>query len=75
MAVEELILPLSQEEFLRLIPAAQSSSLGEIYPPDEEQADAVYAPAEANLFIVAGPGTGKTSCLSYRALYLVLVCG
>ena len=62
---------LSQEEFLGLIKAAGS----DIYPPDDEQAKAVYADPRANLFIVAGPGTGKTSCLSFRALYLIFVAG
>ena len=62
---------LSKDEFLALVGAAGA----DLYPPDIEQADAVYADAESNLFIVAGPGTGKTSCLSYRALYLILVHG
>ena len=62
---------LSQEEFLGLIKAAGS----DFYPPDDEQAKAVYADPCADLFIVAGPGTGKTSCLSFRALYLILVAG
>ena len=47
---------LSQEEFLSLIKAAGS----DFYPPDDEQAKAVYADPRADLFIVAGPGTGKT---------------
>jgi DNA helicase II / ATP-dependent DNA helicase PcrA len=34
---------------------------------------AVYANPRSDLFIVAGPGTGKTSCLSLRALYLIFV--
>ena len=62
---------LSQEEFLGLIKAAGS----DFYPPDDEQAKAVYADPRADLFIVAGPGTGKTSCLSFRALYLIFVAG
>jgi superfamily I DNA/RNA helicase len=62
---------LSQEEFLSLIKAAGSA----FYPPDDEQAKAVYADPRADLFIVAGPGTGKTSCLSFRALYLIFVAG
>ena len=65
---------LSKDEFLALVAAAKSSG-ADIYPPDDEQADAIYAQPDADLFIVAGPGTGKTSCLSYRALYLVLVAG
>ena len=62
---------LSQEEFLGLIKAAGS----DFYPPDDEQAKAVYADPRSDLFIVAGPGTGKTSCLSFRALYLIFVAG
>src|SRR5262245_66608440 len=62
---------ISQEEFLGLIKAAGSN----IYPPDDEQTKAVYADPRADLFIVAGPGTGKTSCLSFRALYLIFVAG
>jgi GTPase SAR1 family protein len=62
---------LSQNEFLGLIKAAGS----DFYPPDDEQAKAVYADPRADLFIVAGPGTGKTSCLSFRALYLIFVAG
>src|SRR5262249_32275089 len=62
---------LSKDEFLGLIKAAGS----DFYPPDDEQAKAVYADSRADLFIVAGPGTGKTSCLSFRALYLVFVAG
>jgi UvrD/REP helicase N-terminal domain/Transposase IS116/IS110/IS902 family len=62
---------LTQEEFLALVKAAGS----DFYPPDDEQAKAVYADPGADLFIVAGPGTGKTSCLSFRALYLIFVAG
>jgi DNA helicase-2/ATP-dependent DNA helicase PcrA len=62
---------LSQEEFLSLIQAGA----GDLYPPDHEQAKAVYADPSADLFIVAGPGTGKTSCLTFRTLYLILVAG
>jgi hypothetical protein len=32
--------------------------------PYDEQSRGVYAESGANLFIVAGPGTGKTSCLT-----------
>jgi UvrD/REP helicase N-terminal domain len=62
---------LTQKEFLALVKAAGS----DFYPPDDEQAKAVYVDPRADLFIVAGPGTGKTSCLSFRALYLILVAG
>jgi|SRR5215472_13962730 len=62
---------LSQENFLRLIKAVGS----DFYPPDDEQAEAVFSDPRTDLFIVAGPGTGKTSCLSFRALYLIFVAG
>src|SRR5262245_47737208 len=62
---------LSQENFLRLIEVVGS----DLYPPDDEQAEAVFADPRTDLFIVAGPGTGKTSCLSFRALYLIFVAG
>jgi len=62
---------LSREGFLRLIQAAGS----DVYAPDDEQAKAVFADPRTDLFIVAGPGTGKTSCLSFRALYLIFVAG
>src|SRR4051794_39207381 len=44
-------------------------------PPDAQQQQAVNAPAYAGLFIVAGPGTGKTASLTLRILKLVLVDG
>src|SRR6187401_2856014 len=40
---------------------------------DVQQQQAVNAPASAGLFIVAGPGTGKTASLTLRILKLVLV--
>ena len=62
---------LSRHEFEKLLTATAPR----LYPPDDEQSAAVFAPADDDLFIVAGPGTGKTSCLTYRALYLVFVAG
>jgi len=44
-------------------------------PPDSQQQQAINAPASAGLFIVAGPGTGKTASLSLRILKLMLVDG
>ena len=44
-------------------------------PPDAQQRQAVDAPASAGLFIVAGPGTGKTASLTQPILKLVLVDG
>src|SRR5215203_1006093 len=42
-------------------------------PPNNEQREAIeQAPGEA-VFIVAGPGTGKTTCLALRILKLILV--
>jgi len=41
--------------------------------PDTEQRQAVEQPPQAPLFIVAGPGTGKTTCLTFRILKLILV--
>src|SRR5262249_10203807 len=44
-------------------------------PPDAQQQQAVNAPSSAGLFIVAGPGTGKTASLTLRILKLVLIDG
>lgn len=41
--------------------------------PDEEQREAIEARSDKPLFIVAGPGTGKTTCLTLRILKLILV--
>lgn len=43
--------------------------------PDPQQQQAVNASASAALFIVAGPGTGKTASLTLRILKLILVDG
>ncbi|MBM4366146.1 MAG: DEAD/DEAH box helicase [Deltaproteobacteria bacterium] len=43
--------------------------------PDAQQRQAVEAPAAEPLFIVAGPGTGKTASLTLRILKLILVDG
>jgi DNA helicase II / ATP-dependent DNA helicase PcrA len=51
-------------------------ALGTFRPaPDAQQQRALNAPAAAGLFIVAGPGTGKTASLTLRILKLVLVDG
>src|SRR5687767_14951696 len=51
-------------------------ALGTFRPaPDAQQLQAINAPASAGLFIVAGPGTGKTASLTLRILKLVLVDG
>ena len=44
-------------------------------PPDAQQHQAVNAAANAGLFIVAGPGTGKTASITLRILKLALVDG
>jgi DNA helicase-2/ATP-dependent DNA helicase PcrA len=41
--------------------------------PDAAQRAAIEAPASAGLFIVAGPGSGKTTCLTLRMLKLMMV--
>src|SRR5262249_19376214 len=43
--------------------------------PDPASRTGVEAPQDAGLFIVAGPGTGKTTCLTLRILKLILVDG
>jgi len=43
--------------------------------PNDEQAEAIAQPPSELLFIVAGPGTGKTTCLTLRILKLILVDG
>jgi DNA helicase-2/ATP-dependent DNA helicase PcrA len=43
--------------------------------PDTQQHQVVKAPATSSLFIVAGPGSGKTASLTLRILKLVLVDG
>ncbi len=41
--------------------------------PNEEQREAIEQKPTRALFIVAGPGTGKTTCLALRILKLILV--
>jgi DNA helicase-2/ATP-dependent DNA helicase PcrA len=43
--------------------------------PDFQQQQAVNAPVTSGLFIVAGPGTGKTASLTLRILKFMLVDG
>lgn len=45
------------------------------YLPNLEQRQALEAPPDRPLFVVAGPGTGKTTCLTLRILKLILVDG
>src|SRR5688500_4852925 len=44
-------------------------------PPNDEQSEAIKQSPGEPLFIVAGPGTGQTTCLSLRILKLILVGG
>lgn len=44
-------------------------------PPDVDQINVMSPPPDAPLFIVAGPGTGKTTSLTFRILKLALVDG
>ena len=41
--------------------------------PNAEQREAIEQTSKQTLFIVAGPGTGKTTCLALRILKLALV--
>lgn len=43
--------------------------------PDPEKFEAISAAPDATLYLVAGPGTGKTACLAARLLKLMLVDG
>ena len=43
--------------------------------PNKGQSQAVFANPKSPLFVVAGPGTGKTACLTMRILKLILVDG
>jgi len=45
------------------------------FPPNPEQKKAIEAPPRQPLFLVAGPGTGKTACLVLRILKLLFVDG
>lgn len=45
------------------------------YLPNDEQKEAINQPPDEAVFIVAGPGTGKTTCLALRILKLILVDG
>src|SRR5687767_5411473 len=52
---------------------AHQEALG--FVPDPEKLQAIKAPPQATLYLVAGPGTGKTACLATRVLKLLLVDG
>ncbi len=45
------------------------------YLPDPRQQDAIETPINKPLFLVAGPGTGRTACLVMRILKLIFVDG
>ena len=44
-------------------------------PPNKGQSQTVSADKDDPLFVVAGPGTGKTACLTMRMLKLIFVDG
>lgn len=50
---------------------AAEATLGR--PPTPEQRDAITADQHVSLFLVAGPGSGKTTVLALRTLKLILV--
>jgi len=45
------------------------------YLPDPRQQDAIEIPIDKPLFLVAAPGTGRTSCLAMRILKMLFVDG
>ncbi|MCP9274052.1 UvrD-helicase domain-containing protein [Mycolicibacterium arenosum] len=58
---------ITRTEFFR----CHQEALG--FAPDKEKHGAIAASADATLYVVAGPGTGKTACLAARILKLMLV--
>lgn len=60
---------ITTKEFFR----CHEEALG--FRPDREKYEAITADAAATLYLVAGPGTGKTACLAARLLKLMLVDG
>src|SRR5262249_30450052 len=54
-------------QFLRLV----EQELGK--RPDRAQLECLRAPAQQSLFILAGPGTGKTTTVTLRILRLIFV--
>jgi len=57
--------PLTPADLYRAISATGA------FPPDAQQQLAVERPHDEGVFIVAGPGTGKTSCLVARILKIL----
>src|SRR5690349_16196356 len=62
---------LSLDEFLNLARTEARRDLSRTR--QRQQLDAVTAPRSESLFLVAGPGTGKTTVLALRVLKLVFV--
>ncbi|MCH9729233.1 MAG: ATP-dependent helicase [Actinomycetia bacterium] len=60
---------ITTKEFFR----CHEEALG--FRPDHEKYEAITADAADTLYLVAGPGTGKTACLAARLLKLMLVDG
>jgi DNA helicase-2/ATP-dependent DNA helicase PcrA len=63
---------LSETEFVRAVRTAERFRHSWL---NDEQHTAVMAAANRPIFIVAGPGTGKTTVLALRVLKLILVDG
>ena len=62
---------IESDDFIRLVDRTLNRNLSD--PSNEVQHEAVTQPVQSILHIVAGPGSGKTTVLVLRALYLVLV--
>jgi len=54
-------------EFLATVPVVLRR------PPTADQEAAISAPSDASMFLVAGPGSGKTTVLALRTLKLIMV--
>ena len=57
------------------VPAFQRAIASVGRKPNTGQAKAISAAKDEPLFVVAGPGTGKTACLTMRMLKLIFVDG
>lgn len=62
---------ISWSQFLSLV--TNSNILNRRIDRDQPQQDAVRAPGNTSLFIIAGPGSGKTTVLTLRVLKLIFV--
>lgn len=66
-------MPISIEEYKHILQSRVPSFTNHWLNDRQEQA--AFSPVAKPLFIVAGPGTGKTTVLAIRILYLVFVAG